>query len=164
MGRMISQLLRAKLDELDGSCNPHWPRDFWNFVNSLPGLSDTLKGVLRSHGYTGGASQTMPRVDELKEALKRYELSGPAGGGSGGLSGTGGDLPQLTGESSWHNQLPADFRRAGYDIYKNIRASGSASIRDWLNHNYTGDKAGPDRPLDVGDTVGLHHQPRFSRR
>ena len=38
--------------------------------------------------------------------------------------------------------LPPDFKRAGWEIYLNIRAAGSSSVRDWINQNFEGDRSG----------------------
>ena len=32
----------------------------------------------------------------------------------------------------WNAQLPPTLRRAGFEIYQNMRAAGSLTIRDWL--------------------------------
>jgi hypothetical protein len=43
---------------------------------------------------------------------------------------------------NWENGLAPDFKRAAIEIYRSIRQRGHASIRDYLSHNFTGDRNG----------------------
>jgi hypothetical protein len=35
-------------------------------------------------------------------------------------------------QARWHASLPADLQRAASEIYRSLRAAGSASVRDWM--------------------------------
>ena len=117
-----------------------------------PGVGESPLDASRNFGSgvaTGGpisGTVAMPRVQELKDTLNRIASQSSAPQGSGAFFAAPAPTGSLAGsagtDSSWHGSLPPDFKRAGLDIYKNIRAGGSATIRDWLSHNFTGDKSG----------------------
>ena len=41
---------------------------------------------------------------------------------------------------AWDQKLPADFKRAAPEIYRNLRSAGAASARAWLSTHYGGDR------------------------
>ena len=45
---------------------------------------------------------------------------------------------------TWAHSLPPDFKRAGGEIYRNIRAAGSLSVRQWLQNQHQGSKRGAE--------------------
>eukprot|EP00933_Yihiella_yeosuensis_P011689 TRINITY_DN119254_c0_g1_i1.p1 TRINITY_DN119254_c0_g1~~TRINITY_DN119254_c0_g1_i1.p1 ORF type:complete len:225 (-),score=19.05 TRINITY_DN119254_c0_g1_i1:615-1226(-) len=49
------------------------------------------------------------------------------------------DKGELLGQEAmrWNTTLPADFQRAAPEIYKSMRSSGSSSVRDWMQTNYS---------------------------
>ena len=43
----------------------------------------------------------------------------------------------------WGVGLPADFQRAGAEIYRSMRTEGATSVRDWLNQRYQASRTPP---------------------
>ena len=41
-------------------------------------------------------------------------------------------------QMAWHLKLPADLQRAGPELYRNIRAEGVGSVRQWVNEQHAG--------------------------
>ena len=39
-------------------------------------------------------------------------------------------------QMAWHLKLPADLQRAGPEMYRNIRAEGVSSVRQWVNEQH----------------------------
>ena len=118
-----------------------WAPLFWQSVQNerqIYGLDPDLQRVLESHGYFGDGTVGPPRVEELKKALLEHEtLGGPAHGSGGSLArladiSEGNNPEQL----SWHLRLPPDLQRAAPEMYRNIRAEGSASVRQWINEQH----------------------------
>ena len=44
----------------------------------------------------------------------------------------------LSYATAWHLKLPADLQRAGPELYRNIRAEGVGSVRQWVNEQHAG--------------------------
>ena len=80
-------------------------------------------------------------MPELKLALERLALAGPAAGGVPADANMAdvGNLAVVT-TNRWSSQLPVDFRRSALEIFRNMRAVGCVTVRDWISHNYSGDK------------------------
>lgn len=47
-----------------------------------------------------------------------------------------GDTVADPEQMAWHLKLPADLQRAGPEIYRNIRAEGVSSVRQWVNEQH----------------------------
>lgn len=135
-GRLKESLVRASAMQ---STMPAWASLFWQSVKNecdLYGLDETVKKLLECHGYFGHGTTGPPRTDELKKGLQEIETLGvPAHGASlqnGGTLGQAGDPEHL----QWHLRLPADLQRAAPELYRNIRAEGVASVRQWMNEQH----------------------------
>jgi hypothetical protein len=117
-----------------------WARKFWNYVDSelrVNGLESQIRAVLTGQGYVGEGTLSAPRVEELKKILKHLQESGGPAHGSGGelLLAQPMQIGNLHNSEAvkWHTQLPSDQQRAAPEIYRNMRASGASSTRDWLS-------------------------------
>ena len=47
------------------------------------------------------------------------------------------------GDEGWDRRLPADFKRAGPEIFRSLKAQAANSMRTWLQANYTSAKDAP---------------------
>lgn len=138
--------LRSALEKASAlqSMQPAWAQLFWQAVKNevdLVGLQERVKALLTAHGYVGPSTVGPPRVEELKRQLSELEVAGSTPHGSGGVTlqttqigGMASDPEQM----AWHLKLPADLQRAGPEIYRNIRAEGVASVRQWVNEQHVG--------------------------
>ena len=120
-----------------------WAVLFWQAVKNeadLFGLTTTVKGVLTGHGYVGDSTVGPPRHDELKKQLGELEsFPGPQHGSGGALLRTAAEQQVSDPEQmAWHLKLPADLQRAGPELYRNIRAEGVGSVRQWVNEQHAG--------------------------
>ena len=100
-----------------------------------------LSGVLRGHGYVGDQTVGPPRYEELKKQLTELEsFSGPPHGAGGAILRNSADQVEVTDpeQMAWHLKLPADLQRAGPELYRNIRAEGVGSVRQWVNEQHAG--------------------------
>ena len=123
------------------SSMPTWGSMFWQAVKNekdLYGLEATLLPLLQAHGYIGDATVGPPREDELRKALQEYETMGGPSHGTGGAFARVADI--AVGDSpeqlAWHLKLPPDMQRAGPELYRNIRAEGAASVRQWISDQH----------------------------
>ena len=135
-GRLKEALVRASALQ---TTMPAWASLFWQSVKNesdLFGLDETVKKLLECHGYFGHGTTGPPRTDELKKGLQEIESLGvPAHGAvlqSTGTLGQSGDPEHL----QWHLRLPSDLQRAAPELYRNIRAEGVASVRQWVNEQH----------------------------
>ena len=124
-----------------------WPTIFWAAVERdhlQEPLTDELKKVLQSHGWVGSGSMSAPRFAELKKELDHFCTDGgPSHGSAVELMGSLQQLaPQAdsTERLGWHQQLPSDLQRAGPEIYRNARAEGAVSMRNWICDQVPHDK------------------------
>ncbi len=126
------------------STQPGWASLFWQAVKNesdLFSLSSAIRNVLCGHGYVGDHTQGPPRYEELKKQLTEMEsFSGPPhGAGSAFLRSSAEDgLVADPEQMAWHLKLPADLQRAGPELYRNIRAEGVGSVRQWVNEQHAG--------------------------
>ena len=61
-----------------------WGQRFWRALDGHPGvhsIDSVVVTLLQQHGYSGPRCVTTPRMPELKLALERLALAGPAAGG-----------------------------------------------------------------------------------
>eukprot|EP00933_Yihiella_yeosuensis_P081117 TRINITY_DN94662_c0_g1_i1.p1 TRINITY_DN94662_c0_g1~~TRINITY_DN94662_c0_g1_i1.p1 ORF type:complete len:275 (-),score=6.71 TRINITY_DN94662_c0_g1_i1:333-1157(-) len=122
--------------------NLTWNNRFWNYVWSLEdsGKFDLqIENVLTGHEYIGKGTVTAPRTQKLVQTL--YRLMQTTGVAHGSMAQS--LLAQNTGHKikeqeamRWSTALPDDFHRGVPATYKSMRASGPASVRDWLQSNY----------------------------
>ena len=140
-----AQRLREALEKSSAlqATTPDWPGLFWQGVKNeaeLFGLDDEVKRVLMAHGYHGVGTIGAPRTDDLKKALAELEQRGVPQHGAGGalLSSQGEVSSGMTDPEnmSWHLKLPPDLQRAAPELYRNIRAEGVASVRQWVNDQH----------------------------
>lgn len=140
-----AQRLREALQKSSAlqATTPDWPTLYWQAVKNeveLFGLDDEVKRVLMAHGYHGVGTIGAPRTDELKKALAELEQRGVPQHGAGGslLSPLGDVNASMTDPEnmSWHLRLPPDLQRAAPELYRNIRAEGVASVRQWVNDQH----------------------------
>ncbi len=120
---------------------PSWPALFWQSVKNesdLYGLDETVRKLLECHGYIGPGTIGPPRVEELKKGLTELETLGTPLHGAGAmmLQGAGGAGSTDPEHMQWHLRLPADMQRAAPELYRNIRAEGVASVRQWVNEQH----------------------------
>lgn len=120
---------------------PTWGSMFWQAVKNerdLYGLDPALVPLLQSHGYIGDSTIGPPREEELRKALQDFETLGGPSHGTGGSFARVADI--AVGESpeqmAWHLRLPPDMQRAGPELYRNIRAEGAASVRQWISDQH----------------------------
>ena len=123
--------------------NPSWAQHFWLVVAAHekemePGVLSLLKAM----GYIGVNTATAPPVDEMKRGLLTLEADDTAGPGKGLPTLEPGqfDAP-VADPSKWSASLPLDFRRAGTEIYRNLRHQGAGTVRDWINQQHTGSRS-----------------------
>ena len=120
-----------------------WAVLFWQAVKNeadLVGLAPAVKGALTGHGYVGDSTIGPPRYEELKKQLGELEsFAGPQHGSGGALLRNHVELQVSDPEQmAWHLKLPADLQRAGPELYRNIRAEGVGSVRQWVNEQHAG--------------------------
>ena len=97
--------------------------------------------LMSGYGFPVVPPESMgPPRDDLVASLRSLEMAGAAPHGSGGQGSVGGNFA-ISSTERWHTTLPPDLKRAATDIYKNIRACGSTTLREWLLQNCTGNKA-----------------------
>lgn len=120
---------------------PGWGALFWQAVKNekdIYHLEPEIVNLLQSHGYVGDDTKGPPRADELKKTLQELESVG------GPPHGTGGSFARVAGiaeganpeDMAWHLKLPADLQRAAPELYRNIRAEGCSSVRQWVNDQH----------------------------
>lgn len=147
LGRQQKQATRVReaLDKTSGmqSTLASWSGLFWQSIKNekdLYGLDPHLKTILEIHGYQGDLTQGPPPVEELRKQLQEVETKGGPLHGSAGLAVqfndgvTASDPEQM----AWHLRLPPDLQRAGPELYRNIRAEGVSSVRQWVNEQHPG--------------------------
>eukprot|EP00434_Breviolum_minutum_P028305 symbB.v1.2.025042.t1/scaffold2409.1/size79984/10 len=122
---------------------PSWATLFWQSVKNeadLYGLEALVREALLAHGYVGPSTVGPPRVDELKKQLTELEsYGGPSHGlGAALLRANAGQTVADPEQMAWHLKLPADLQRAGPELYRNIRAEGVSSVRQWVNEQHAG--------------------------
>ena len=138
-------LIRRELERLKAGAATDllWPARFWTFVASVESLDPALSALVQSHGDLGAQSVSAPRSEELLKDLRSFEATGnPRAGASAalfekvleaapvGIEGEG--TSSAVDMAKWHSQLAPDLNRAAPEIYRTIRASGAASLRDWV--------------------------------
>ena len=154
--KAVKEAAVACATERDATGDPAWNRKFWAYVadQDSRGLMDAkVLLVLRSFGYVGGASVSHFPVKELSEALDRVPsgLAPPLPGGAvPGISlpsalGPGGNLAPTSGmggavTQKWSQGLAPHIRRAAPETYRNIRACGANTTREWLLTAYVGSR------------------------
>lgn len=129
--------IKEALDKTSGmqSTLASWSGLFWQAVKNEKDLFG-----LDPHGYQGDLTQGPPRVEELRKQLQEVETKG------GPLHGTAGSALQFIDgatasdpeQMAWHLRLPPDLQRAGPELYRNIRAEGVSSVRQWVNEQHPG--------------------------
>ena len=122
---------------------PSWATMFWQSVKNevdLYGLETMVKDVLSAHGYVGSSTIGPPRLEELKKQLAELEsFGGPQHGlGAAILRAGAAEAVADPEQMAWHLKLPADMQRAGPELYRNIRAEGVSSVRQWVNEQHAG--------------------------
>ncbi len=138
--------LRQLLDQLavTAGSDPWWGSRFWQAVAAMEArgsLDAAVKAALQSRGYIGVRTIGAPDVPSIKAMLLQFEAMGNAPF-AGGFTSSG--LAAVSNVDSWAHSLPPDFKRAGGEIYRNIRAAGSTSVRHWLQMQHTGSKQGAE--------------------
>ena len=122
---------------------PSWASMFWQSVKNeadLYGLEVLVRDVLTAHGYVGSSTIGPPRLEELKKQLAELEsYGGPQHGLGAAILRAGANQAVADPEQmAWHLKLPADMQRAGPELYRNIRAEGVSSVRQWVNEQHAG--------------------------
>lgn len=120
---------------------PQWGALFWQAVRNekeIYGLEPELGNVLQSHGYVGDATIGPPRPEELRKSLQEIETLGAPAHGTGGTYARIADVNhgENPEQMAWHLKLPADLQRAAPELYRNIRAEGVSSVRQWVNDQH----------------------------
>ena len=137
--------------------DPYWGQKFWQavarFDNHAKARGDfVLPDILmlfQSHGYVGEQTIAPPRGTLRVELESVRDVGAPQhGAGLAGLPGAQATEPlglanEISG-TAWHTRLPPDLRRAAPEIYRSLRAAGSASVRDWLNVQFAGNRNSPE--------------------
>ncbi len=122
---------------------PAWGRLFWQAVKNeadIYTLEAPIRDVLISHGYVGPDTTGPPRYEELKKQLTDLENQplAPHGTGAAMLRSAAGGVVSDPEQMAWHLKLPADLQRAAPELYRNIRAEGVSSVRQWINEQHAG--------------------------
>ena len=87
---------------------------------------------------------TAPRFQALLDDLLRLNAAQtPAPLGLAGASRAASAAVPAQTDVRWGVGLPADFQRAGAEIYRSMRTEGSTSVRDWLNQRYQASRTSP---------------------
>ena len=125
------------------STMPAWGRLFWQAVKNevdVYTLEPTIRDVLVGHGYVGPDTIGPPRYEELKKKLTEMENQplAPHGSGAALLRSAAGEAVSDPEQMAWHLKLPADLQRAAPELYRNIRAEGVSSVRQWVNEQHAG--------------------------
>ena len=144
--KLQASRVRTSLDKSYAlqSIQPAWGALFWQAVKNeadLHGLQGQVQKLLEAHGYVGPATVGPPRYDELKRQLTELETLGAVPHGAGGAllqAANSSAMPTDPERMAWHLRLPADLQRAGPEIYRNIRAEGVSSVRQWVNEQHAG--------------------------
>jgi hypothetical protein len=129
------------------SSNPYWFTNFWPAILVWDGqgmLPLPLVALLQLHGYAGAAAgppSVAPRANELKISLDNLRntptpMHGAGGGSFSAHAGLGANAA-----TRWEDALPPDLKRAAPEIYRSLRSGGNSSVRDYLVHNFVGDKS-----------------------
>eukprot|EP00435_Cladocopium_sp_Y103_P042893 s2492_g12.t1 len=118
-----------------------WASLFWQAVKNeadIYGLDGAIMKSLQAHGYIGPGTLGPPRYEELKNQLQEIETLGSGLHGAGGtLLRPGAEEPVRDPEQlAWHLKLPPDLQRAAPELYRNIRAEGVSSVRQWVNEQH----------------------------
>jgi len=120
--------------------DPWWARRFWLTVWSLEQqqkLPPAVKTLMAGYGYVGDLTSTAPRVQELTEALSRLEAQT--------MIQTYASPPEgAIAAGKWAVTLPPTLRRAGTEIYSNIRGEGVNSVREWFLSSWSGSRGNPE--------------------
>ena len=140
------QLLEAlNAAESRKSFDPFWSNQLWQSVSALHTreyLEPDLLRMLTAHGYFGPSSTTAP-LGDLRGDLNAFHTTGapiagaalvPAVGASGAVT------THLIG-NRWQTMLPPDMKRAAPEIYRNLRSQGVATLREWTDRNFKGNRA-----------------------
>ena len=140
-----SQQALLELQMCLASGSPTWNQDFCSRMVTeyqFGRIPADLWALLLSGGVTArGGSVTAPL--ELMRQLTLYRDSvAPSTGTGGQLYGLEGALTSGANGPRWEHVLPRDLQRAALDIYKNMRAAGVASVREWLGQSFAGQKTG----------------------
>ena len=103
---------------------------------------DVLR-VLQASGYNGPHSMGPPR-SELRARLQGLKDAGPAVTGTGAFQeppGLQDGMHFALGQDRWQHGLAPDLERAAPEIYRNCRSEGVATMREWLQQRFSGDKS-----------------------
>ena len=128
--------------------DPMWMRRFWLSIGQMSAtgvLEAGVENALRAHGYIGQATVSITDYDLLLRALKSLEAVSVANGGTPArwaVEDSDVNLPSST--ARYATALPADYRRAAPEIYRNLRHQGATTVREWMMATYTGYKGGAE--------------------
>ena len=129
--RVRERLLQASASSAD----PWWAVRFWRAIHQEDQaglLPAPVIAVLRAHGYIGAATRAAPGAEELATTLQHLVTQAVAFNDHSITQGDEFDR--------WATSLPPDCRRAAPEIFKNMRAAGSPSVRQWLQENFKGSR------------------------
>ena len=142
-----AKTIRSALITWSVSKNLNWPAEFWNSVSAFEnngGLNPAIRNTLIMHGYKGAGTQVPPRTLTLsKELLALENISALQPGTASELfDGMQAKADNLVADnaSNWHSKLPSDLNRAAPEIYRSMRASGAASVRDFISQLFPQDQ------------------------
>ena len=145
-GRLLDMLNDA---EGQRASNPWWGNAFWTHVETV--INDAgsdvpadIRRLLAAHGFVGAATVSPPR-ETLRQELEALSQTAAPLHGAGYAAFSPQGVPQMeagaaNSYSAWHNSLAPDMRRAAPEIYRSLRSAGAASVRDWINLQYSGSR------------------------
>ena len=131
--------------EASKALDAHWAARFWAWLdtNLSATLTPELFALLAGHGYVGYATLSPPKAS-FRDDLTAFRDTGAP------LHGAGGAVPWMpcqmaaaalpTEGIAWQHQLAPDVKRGAPKIYRSLRSAGAATLRDWLNLNYSGSR------------------------
>ena len=131
--------------EASKALDAHWAARFWAWLdNNLSAtLTPELFALLSGHGCVGCATLSPPRASFRDDLMAFRDTGAP-------LHGAGGAVPWMPCQMAaaalpsegvaWQHQLAPDVKRGAPEIYRSLRSAGAATVRDWLNLNYSGSR------------------------
>ena len=113
-------------------------------VKELEGLQSANKDTLIMFDYKRAGTQVPPRTLTLTKELPALESISALQPGttselSNGMKAKADDLV-ADNACSWHSRVPSDLNRASPEIYRSMRASGAASVRDFISQLFAPDQ------------------------
>ena len=113
-------------------------------VKELEGLQSASKDAVIMFDYKRAGTQVPPRTLTLTKELPALESTSALQPGTASelFNGMKAKTDNLVADNacSWHSRVPSDLNRASPEIYRSMRASGAASVRDFISQLFAPDQ------------------------